>query len=121
MSVITRQMWCERCAKAGRPYRDLQFIVHGDTGFHLRTVEKYVPQEVRGFTPHLVAPYKLLDDKTIAISRVCCIVGCGIEINRDQTDRNKIIFTYRRVSYDQLTLVDWNNLVTHGKDWGYKI
>jgi hypothetical protein len=119
--VLTRQMWCERCAKANRPYRDLQFIVCGETGFHLRTVEKYVPKEHRGFTPHLVAPYKILDDKNIAISRVCCIIGCGLSLNDDPTDRNKQVFTYLKVSYDQLLIADWNNLVEHGKDLGYKI
>lgn len=118
--VLTRQMWCERCDKANRPYRDLQFIVCGENGFHLRTVGKYVPKENKGFTPHLVAPYKILDEKNIAISRVCCIIGCGMSLADDPTDKNKQVFTYLKVSYDQLLIADWNTLV-ESKDLGYRI
>jgi len=120
-SVLTRQMFCERCFKANRPFSGLQFIVCGETGFHLRAVEIHVPKENKGFTPHLVAPYKILDDKNIAISRVCCIVGCGLSLGEDPTDRNKQIFTYLKVSYDQLLIADWNMLVSSGKDLGYRI
>lgn len=119
--VLTRQMWCERCEKANRPYRDLAFVVCGETGFHIRTVERYVPKENRGFTPHLVAPYKILDDKNIAISRVCCIIGCGLLLKPDPNNVDSRLITYERVSYDQLLIADWNILVNEGKDFGYRI
>lgn len=111
--VITRQMHCERCEKAGRPYRDNFFVVCGSNGFHIRKVDRYIPPEDKGFTPHLVAPYKLIDEKTIAISRVCCIDGCGLAL-----DEKKEVFTYLKVTYEQLRLIDWNILVEN-KDLGY--
>ena len=110
-SVLTRQMFCERCFKANRPYKDNTFIVCGTNGFHVRQVSKYVPPDKKGFTPHLVAAYKLLDDKNIAINRVCCVVGCGVSLKDD-------VFTYLKVSYEQVLLVDWNALVKN-KDLGY--
>lgn len=119
-TVMTRQMWCERCFKAGRPHAGLQFIVIGSTGFHLRQVERWVPKNERGFTPHLVSAFKLLDDNTVAISRVCGILGCGLSLKDDPQDRNKGIFTYEHVTYEQLTLSEWNSIVSN-KDLGYKI
>jgi hypothetical protein len=116
--VITRQMWCERCFKANRPYRDNQLVVCGENGFHVRTVERYVPPEDKGFTPHLLELYKVLDDKNVAIVRVCCVVGCGLNIADDPQDRNKSIFTYSKVSYDQITLADYNAIVMC-KNFGY--
>ena len=118
--ILTRTMWCERCNKANRPYRDLVFIVCGSNGFHIRKVEKYIPPAHRGFTPHLVSLYKALDEEELAISRVCCMVGCGVTLQDDPSDRNKQIFTYRRVSYDQMSVKDWNALV-QAKDLGYFI
>lgn len=117
-SIVTRQMWCERCAKANRPYRENKLIVCGDNGFHLRTVDRFVPKDAKGFTPHLVAPYKMLDDKNIAISRVCCVVGCGLDIKPDPQNRNNLLFTYLKVSYEQLLLVDYNALIKC-KSFGY--
>ena len=111
--VITRQMFCERCFKARRPYRDNLFVVCGSNGFHVRNVNRFVSPEKKGFTPHLVAAYKLLDDKNIAINRVCCIVGCGLAL-----DDSKEVFTYLKVSYEQILLSDWNALVK-SKDLGY--
>lgn len=119
-NVLTRQMYCERCAKAQRPHRDSRFVVCGDSGFHLRQVDRFVPHKLRGFTPHLVSAYKMLDDKTLAYSRVCCLVGCGVTLQQDPKDRNKIVFAYRKVSYEQMLVTDWNALVG-SKDLGYKI
>lgn len=119
-TVLTRQMYCERCAKAHRPYRDSLFVVCGENGFHLRQVDKFIPHENRGFTPHLISAYRMLDDRSLAYSRVCCLVGCGLTLQQDPKDRNKVLFTYRKVSYEQMLVTDWNALVG-SKDLGYYI
>lgn len=117
-NVLTRQMYCERCAKKNHPTRGQTFIVCGENGFHIRVVERYVEPSKKGFTPHLVASYKMLDDETLAFSRVCCIVGCGLDVGNDPTDRNKKVFTYRKVSYEQMNVRDWNSMIEN-KDLGY--
>lgn len=116
--MITRQLFCERCFKANRPYRDNQLLVLGSTGYHLRTVDRFVVKEEKGFVPHLVEPYKMVGDKDIVIIRVCCVVGCGLTIQEDPQDRNKLLFNYRKISYEQLTLKDWNAVV-NCKNFGY--
>ena len=115
--VFTRQMWCERCEKEHRPHKENRFIVIGENGLHLRTVERYVDPKEYGFTPHFVSVYKLLDEKTVAITRVCSIIGCGVEIE-ETAKRYKL--KYKHVSYEQLPLSDWNALVAQ-KDFGYYI
>jgi len=116
--VMTRQMYCERCAKNNHPTRDQQFLVHGQKGFHIRTVKRYVEKDNKGFTPHLVAFYKGVNNTHISFSRVCGIVGCGLTIGKDPEGKNKMIFTYKRVSYEQMSVKDWNCLVLN-KDLGY--
>lgn len=119
-SVITRQLFCERCFKAGRPYSGLQFIVIGSKGYHLREVERWVSKEERGFTPHLVSLYKPIGDNDVAIMRVCGMLGCGLSLEPDKKNSDKSIIRYLKVSYDQISLADWNSLVL-SKDFGYKI
>lgn len=114
---ITRTMWCERCAKAHRPHKDSQFIVKGQTGYHLYVVDRFVPHNERGFTPHLVSLYKLLDEKTVVIVRSCAMLDCGVSL---KSEGESYTLKYNHVSYENISLADWNSLVTR-KDLGYKI
>lgn len=114
---FTRQMPCERCQKANRPYRELQFLVCGSTGkYHLRTVERYVKLEERGITPHLVSLMRRIDGDTVSYSKVCCILGCGISYNPETGE-----YSAKRVSYEQMSIKDWNALVKDCKNLGYFI
>lgn len=115
--VMTRQMWCERCAKLHRPHRNNKFIVVGSKGLHLRTVERFVCHIEYGFTPHLVCVCKLIDHKTVAISSACGMIECGVRIL--ETPKH-FKLQYKHVSYHTLTIADWNALVAQ-KDFGYKI
>ncbi len=120
--VLTRQMFCERCFKNNRSFLDMKFVVFGGTSqqFKLLTVERYIPAENKGFVPHLVALYKSLDADTIAFNRVCCVIGCGVVIRDNPQDRNKYLLEYKHVSYEQMSIKDWNILVMT-KDFGYHI
>lgn len=118
--VLTRQMFCSRCESKNRPYREMKFVVAGTQGFHLKVVERFVEIRDRGFVPHLVSIYRLLDEKTVAFCRVCCVVGCGVVVKDNPEDKNKYLLEYKHVSYEQMPLNDWNSLVQN-KDLGYFI
>lgn len=116
-TVMLRQMWCENCHKNNRPNELEEFVSVDFQGFSLKKVEHHIKKENKGCTPHLVSFYRLIDSQTVAFTRVCAMNGCGVLVYYAGNTQK---FKHLKVSYEQISVRDWNFLVA-SKDFGYKI
>lgn len=118
--MFTRTMFCERCAKSGNPRLNQLFIVHGQSGHDkILKVQDRVGQNLKGYVPHLVSIYRRLDEKSLAITRVCCMNNCGVKLQEVKDGRYE--FVVLNVSYEVISIKDWNALISNWKDTGYEL
>ena len=91
LEIMSRVMFCPKCYEADRPNSVTYVVLYGSTsheyfGF---TNAVYIPKRLKGFTPHIITCYGLIDptkndreffyDCGIA----CGVVGCDTKLVLD--------------------------------------
>jgi hypothetical protein len=83
--IVTRTMYCEKCAENQMPKVSNIVLVYGDDNhrYYPFTIRKDAPVREYGFTPHIISSPRIdwIEDREIVTFKKCCgMHGCGIEI-----------------------------------------
>ena len=83
--IVTRTMYCEKCAQNQMPGLYNIALVYGDTNskYYPFTIKRDAPVREYGFTPHIISSPKMdwIDDREcVTFDKCCAMNGCGIEI-----------------------------------------
>lgn len=116
-TIICRTGWCPCCHNLGQPHKDNLFLVWGNNGMHIYTVQKQNP--LRGYTPHL---YRLMrvDNDDIVFERLCGICGVTFKYNKSTHEHDPVILE-NKWKREKMSIKDWNALVMYKRDLDYLI
>lgn len=127
--VYSRIYFCEECAKANRPFRDLKCILYGRhrIGYYVYHIPSLYRHPV-GFTPHLIS--LIIDDNRpnpdqsgrIGIKVSCGINYCGVKITYDSLERKYTFVTIKeKIREYWLPLADVQVLLKQSHGFDFKI
>lgn len=122
--VMCRTMFCETCAKAGRPDEGQLVVLFGHESQRclIRKVGR-VPRKLVGFTPHIIsfdsvcleAPYV-----GYIKAAVCCgMHKCGTKIFEVEEGTFDVDFIKARMVY--FSPIEWATLKNKWKNTGYEL
>lgn len=121
--MICRTIYCEACAKAGRPRTGDLFGVYGSKNHKIWMYRLDHNVKDKGFTPHLITILKYNpDDEKAEIEILCGMHKCGIEFYRKkETDSEGEIGIY----FNEPKIMSLNKtdllVLMKVKDYGYKL
>jgi hypothetical protein len=113
--IITRTMYCERCAANRMPRIGNIMALFGGTSQRYRpvTIKKEAPVREYGFTPHLIYVPQLdwVDEQEcVSFEKSCAMNGCGVEIMFDPfTNRFDVSFREREPVW--MSISNYTNLM----------
>jgi hypothetical protein len=120
--VMSRTMYCETCAKAGRPDEGQLVVVFGhehQTCF-IRKVGR-VPRKLVGFTPHIISFDSVCLEAPYVgyIKAVICCGVCGVHITKKENGKMDIEFI--KSKYVFFNPNEWAALKNKWKNTGYEL
>jgi hypothetical protein len=117
MTMITRVGFCPKCFKEARPKTGDFYITFGATSKTYKAM-RALNNGRKGFVP-TIYQFQRLEGKTIYYSKICCMVGCGAYLAKQ--DKQTFVYLNDDLCIDgYMDIDDWNALVTF-KDTGLKI
>ncbi len=122
--IVTRTMYCEKCAQNQMPGLYNIALVYGDTNskYYPFTIKRDAPVREYGFTPHIISSPKMdwIDDREcVTFDKCCAMNGCGIEIVF-HTQFQQYDYYFLETNFDWLPMNDYLAMLNY-KDHDYYV
>lgn len=119
--IISRVAYCPHCKAEERPHDDDWVLLYGSRRkkFFYHQVNRHITFKQKGFTPHVFDIKSDSENGLFTVISFCSVVGCGVEIVRENEDGTYNWQTLR-TSVHEMTL-DEIRALKRFRDTGYEL